>query len=112
MARRTTVKLEDDLEGGPADVTLRFGIGSAEYEIDLSEKNATRFRRQMEPFIEHARRSSRRPVRAVRTAASRQRSRDIRAWARKQRIQLSERGRIPADVAAQYEAATRKTGRR
>jgi hypothetical protein len=38
-----TVVLEDDLDGGPADETVRFGLGGAEYEIDLSKKNAAAF---------------------------------------------------------------------
>jgi hypothetical protein len=32
------VTLEDDLDGSPADETVRFGVGRADYEIDLSEK--------------------------------------------------------------------------
>jgi Lsr2 len=112
MARRTSVTLQDDLDGTPAEETLRFGISGAEYEIDLSSKNAARLRAQMAPFIEHARKAGKMPRRAVRTAASRRRSREIRAWAQAKGIQLSERGRIPANVAAQYEASTRKTSRR
>lgn len=112
MARRTIVTLEDDLEGGPADETLRFGISGSEYEIHLSTRNAARFRQQLAPFIEHARKARRGPRRPVRTQASRQRSRDIRAWAKQQGIPVSERGRIPAGVAAQYEAAARGTSRR
>jgi hypothetical protein len=54
MAQKITVTLEDDLDGGPAAETVRFGLGGAEYEIDLSKKNATAFRRQLAPFIEHA----------------------------------------------------------
>ena len=107
MAQKITVALEDDLDGGPADETVRFGIGGAEYEIDLSTKNANAFRRQLAPFIEHARRAGRgqrrRPGRA---ASSRERSGDIRAWAKDQGIMVSDRGRIPAGVAEQYEAAT------
>lgn len=112
MARRTIVALEDDLDGGPAEETVRFGVGGSEYEIDLSEKNAAKFRRQLAPFVEHARRASGQPRRPVRTAASRRRSRDIRAWARTQGIQLSERGRIPAGIAAQYEAEAGRGSRR
>lgn len=104
MARRTIVALEDDLDGGPAEETVRFGVGGSEYEIDLSEKNAAKLRKQLAPFVEHARRASGQGRRPARTAASRRRSRDIRAWAQAQGIQLSERGRIPAGIAAQYEA--------
>src|SRR5260370_41441060 len=112
MARRTSVTLQDDLDGGPAEETLRFGISGAEYEIDLNSRNAARLRSQLAPFVEHARKAGKMPRRAVRTAASRRRSREIRAWAQAQGIELSGRGRIPANVAAQYDATTRKTSRR
>jgi hypothetical protein len=59
MAQKITVALEDDLDGGPADETVRFGLGGTDYEIDLSTKNATAFRRQLAPFIEHARKTGR-----------------------------------------------------
>lgn len=106
MAQKTTVALEDDLEAGPADETLRFAFAGTEYEIDLSKKNADKFRRQLAPYLEHARKARRQqPRRGARTAASRQRSSDIRAWARQQGISVSERGRIPASLVQQYEAA-------
>jgi hypothetical protein len=111
MARRTIVALEDDLDGGPAAETLRFGIGGSEYEIDLSRKNATKFRKQLAVYVDHARGAGRGRRRPVRTAASRQRSRGIREWAREQGIELSERGRIPASVVDQYEAATKGRSR-
>jgi hypothetical protein len=108
MATKTTVTLEDDLDGGPADETLRFALGGAEYEIDLSAKNARAFRRQLAPFIDHARRTGRgqrrRPARA---AVGRKSSGAIRAWAKDQGIPVSTRGRIPADIVRQYEAAAK-----
>jgi hypothetical protein len=107
MATKVTVALEDDLEGGPAVETMRFAVGGAEYEIDLNKKNAAVFRRQLAPFIEHAWRAGRGPRRrAGRSAAGRERGAAIRAWATKQGIAVSARGRIPADVVEQYEAAT------
>src|SRR5258708_34120538 len=112
MASRPSVQLQDDLDGGPAEEPLRFGISGAEYEIDLNSRNAARLRSQLAPFVEHARKAGKMPRRAVRTAASRRRSHEIRAWAQAQGIELSGRGRIPANVAAQYDATTRKTSRR
>jgi nucleoid-associated protein Lsr2 len=107
MAQRVSVELEDDLDGSPADETLRFGIGGSEYEIDLSKKNASKFRRQIAPYIEHARKAGRgQRRRPARTASSRERSGDIRAWAKGHGIAVSERGRIPASVVQQYQAAT------
>jgi nucleoid-associated protein Lsr2 len=55
MAKRVTATLEDDLDGGPADETVRFALGGAEYEIGLSRQNARAFRRKLAPFIDHAR---------------------------------------------------------
>ena len=108
MAQKITVALEDDLDGGPADETVRFGLGSTEYEIDLSKKNAAAFRRKIAPFIEHARKAGRgQRRRAGRAASSRERSAGIRAWAKEQGIAVSDRGRIPASVVEQYEAATK-----
>lgn len=107
MARRIIVRLEDDLDGSSAERTLRFRIGGVDYEIDLSQKNAARFRMQLAPFIEHARKAEMGPRRPVRTAASRRRSREIREWAKEQGISMRARGRIPASVIAQYEAARR-----
>jgi nucleoid-associated protein Lsr2 len=87
---------------------VRFGLGGAEYEIDLSKKNATAFRRQLAPFIDHARKAGRGPRRRpARTSSSRERSGGIRAWAKDQGIAVSDRGRIPASVVERYEAATK-----
>jgi len=108
MAAKTIVSLEDDLDGGPADETLRFGLGPADYEIDLNAANASRFRAQLAPFIEHARKPGRaQRAQAGRTPASRRDSAEVRTWAKEHGIQISDRGRIPASVIDQYEAATR-----
>ncbi len=109
MARKTAIITEDDLDGGPADETLRFGFGGVDYEIDLNSKNARTFRERLAPFVGHARRSgigSRR--RPKRTASARQRSRAIRAWARDQGIEVSQRGRLPASVVEQYKSAVER----
>jgi hypothetical protein len=106
MATKVTIALEDDLDGGPADETVRFSIGGTAYQIDLNKKNARAFRKQLAPFIEHARKAGRRQ-RGPRTQPARRRSGDIRAWAKDHGITVSERGRIPAGVVEQYEAATK-----
>jgi hypothetical protein len=109
MAQKITVTLEDDLDGGPADQTVRFGLDGAEYEIDLSARNATAFRERLAPYTEHARKTGRRPgSRPGRSASARERSSGIRTWARKQGIAVSDRGRIPASVIEQYQAAARR----
>jgi hypothetical protein len=85
---------------------MRFAIGGTAYEIDLNKKNARAFRKQLAPFVEHARKAGR-GQRRPRTSSSRQRSGGIRAWAKQQGIAVSGRGRIPASVVEQHEAATR-----
>jgi hypothetical protein len=105
MAQKIAVTLEDDLDGGPADETLRFEFGGSAYEIDLNKKNAKAFRKQLAPFVENARKAGR-GQRRPRTQSGRRRSSEIRAWAKEQGIAVSERGRIPAGVVAQYETAT------
>jgi hypothetical protein len=108
MAQKVTVALEDDLDGGPADETVRFGLGGNEYEIDLSTKNAIAFRRQLAPFVDHARKTGRgQRRRPGRSASIRDRSGGIRAWAKSQGIAVSDRGRIPASVVEQYQAASK-----
>ncbi len=106
MAQKITVALEDDLTGGPAEESVRFAFDGTEYEIDLNAKNAAALRKQLAAYAGHARKAGRSPARgAGRTVASRQRSGDIRAWAKERGLAVSERGRIPASVAEQYHAA-------
>ena len=87
--------------------TVRFAAGGAECEIGLNEKNAAAFRRKLARFIKHARRAGRGPRRrAGRSAAGRARGAAIGAWANELDIPVSGRGRTPASVVQQHEAAT------
>lgn len=110
MAQRTVVELLDDIDGMPADETVAFAIDGVSYEIDLSEQNANRLRTSIAPYLEKARKAgAARPARkgkgsAPRTANSRERSAEIRAWAKQHGIPVNERGRIPANVLSAYEA--------
>lgn len=105
MAQRTQVLYVDDIDGSDAEGTVRFGLGGTDYEIDLSKKHADQFAQAIGPFIDAARKvpSSRRVARGWRVPRHDQ-SR-VRAWARDQGIKVADRGRIPADVLARYEAA-------
>lgn len=106
MARTVQIILEDDLSGGPADETVKFALDGVAYEIDLSAKNADRLRSSLQQFVDNARktsgRTSRRPASAGKGRAS-----EIREWAQANGIAVNARGRISADVVAQYEAAQR-----
>ncbi|GAB3277868.1 Lsr2 family protein [Actinocorallia lasiicapitis] len=111
MARETIVRLVDDLDGGAADEAVSFALDGVAYEIDLSTENAKKLRDSLAQFVEHSRkagsvkRAGRGVGRPARGTSSRERSADIRAWAKGQGIKVNERGRIPASVVEQYEAA-------
>jgi Lsr2 len=105
VAQRTQVLYVDDIDGSEAEGTIRFGLGGTDYEIDLNKKHADQFAKAIGPYIAAARKvpSQRRSGRGAR--APRHDLSGVRAWARDQGIKVSDRGRIPADVLARYEAA-------
>jgi hypothetical protein len=85
---------------------VRLAFDGTDYEIDLNAKNAAAFGKQLAPYLEHARKTGRaQPRRPGRTSAGRQRSGDVRAWAKEHGLAVSDRGRIPASVLEQYHAA-------
>jgi hypothetical protein len=106
MAKRVVTTLIDDLDGGRADETVRFGFEGAEYEIDLSGKNGLKLRKALEPYLSAAtkvgRANGRVTGRGVRPGGSRDENAAIRAWALANGHEVSERGRIPTAVIAAY----------
>lgn len=106
MAKTTVVTVTDDIDGSGGAETVTFGLSGQDYEIDLSAKNLKKFQKSLQPFIDSGRRASRAgAVRPVPGKAARNNSGAIRAWAAGQGLAVSERGRIPAAVVAEYEAA-------
>ena len=109
MAQKVQVMLLCDLDDGNVDAeeTLQFSLGNAAYEVDVCAKHAQQIRDGLQPFVAQARKtgsvSSGR--RRQRTAGTRQETAGIRSWAKDQGIQVNERGRIPASVVKEYEAA-------
>jgi hypothetical protein len=105
VAQRTQVLYVDDIDGSDAERTVRFGFGGTDHEINLNKRHAEQLAQAIGPFLAAARKgpSSWRPARGARTG--RHNLSDVRAWARDQGIKISERGRIPADVLAKYNAA-------
>ena len=106
MAQKVQVLLVDDLDGGEASETVSFSLDGTAYEIDLSSGNAGKLRKDFAQYIDHARMGGgggRR--RRARTGPGRERSAEIRAWARQRGHKVSERGRIPATIIQEYEAS-------
>src|ERR1700753_4353894 len=113
MARQVITTLIDDLDGKKADRTVEFSLDGLNYTIDLSEANAGKLRKALDPFINAGTRlgrstpgrTPRRRAGAGRTASSRDENRQIREWATANGHQISERGRIPQSVTQAYRAA-------
>lgn len=107
MAKRVQVTLEDDVDGGEAADTIRFGLDGVDYEIDLSDANAGKLREAFAPWVSNGRRASGRRRGPSRPGMTRRGSRagDIRSWAQGQGMEISARGRIPADIQEAYDRA-------
>ncbi|GLX95255.1 Lsr2 family protein [Herbidospora sp. NEAU-GS84] len=112
MAKHTQVILIDDLDGGEANETVTFALDGTSYEIDLSDSNAKKLREAVLPFVNGARRAESTPSRGRRRggggsqrAMTREKSAEIRAWAKANNHPVSERGRIAASIVEAYEAA-------
>lgn len=110
MAQRIETLLLDDLEKSkgkevPADESLEFSLEGRRYRIDLTKSNADKFRARMAPYTAAAERLPVNGVKPSRTAARRKRSALVRTWAADNGFEVSERGRIPAEIVAKYDAA-------
>jgi hypothetical protein len=111
VAQKVQVILVDDIDGGNATETVAFALDGVSYEIDLSAKNAAKFRDSLASYVGAARKTGstrgggRSGRRAGRRAAAGNRNAEIRAWARSKNIAVSQRGRLSADVIAKYDAA-------
>ena len=114
MAQKVQVVLVDDLDGGTAEETVSFALDGVSYEIDLSAQNAAQLRESLSSWVGHARRVGGRTRTARRGStsgtsssagrASSSESSAIREWARENGYTVNERGRIPAEVKAAYDA--------
>jgi hypothetical protein len=111
MAKRTTIRLVDDLDGGGADCTVTFALDGTEYTIDLSDGNADKMRAALYPFMAGGRRDRpaavNRPVRSTvnKTLADREALAAIREWGAKHGYKVAAMGRIPRPVTEAYRAA-------
>jgi hypothetical protein len=111
MAQRTQIVLIDDLDGteikdGEAQ-SITFTWSGVDYSIDLSKANADKFEKAIGPYLEKAQRVGGRRSRPSSSSSSRSEvdTKAVRAWAASNGIELSNRGRVPADVIEKYKAA-------
>ena len=107
MAQRIQTLLIDDLDGGEADGTVRFGLDGTEYEIDLSAAHSDELRKALGQYLAHARRTSGTARSAARTrrGGATVDTAKVREWAKGQGIEVKDRGRVPASVVERYQTA-------
>lgn len=103
-----------DVCGGPtSEGPYRFGWDLTNYEIDLCEEHGIELVEVMENLLPHARRLGAKPtsikVQAPAPSPRQQATTaEVRAWAKKNRIKVSDRGRIPDEIFERYLSAKRK----
>ena len=118
MATLTQVTLTCDVCGKAKDVQTRtIGLDGKSYEIDLCAKDGKGLSKATSGYVSNARKITARQAprekltarQAPRENGRRSRSRTetaaIRDWARTSGMQISDRGRVPAAVFRDYEAA-------
>lgn len=107
MAQKVNIVLVDDIDGSEASQTVSFGLDGTSYEIDLSDKNAKALRDALAGYVGHARKSGGGRGRARRSTSTSlgPSSKQIRDWARSNGHEVSDRGRVSAEVRQAFDAA-------
>jgi len=110
MAQRVVVQLVDDLTGEDikdgSGETVTFALDGQQYSIDLTTKNADKFRGLFQDYIGVASKVGRKASgRGARSAQGGPAASEVREWARSNGHTVPDRGRIPASVREAYDAA-------
>ena len=108
MAQHFQIRYIDDLDGtglGETANTLSFAFDGKNYTIDLSDENAETFRQAIAPYIEAGSRVTGTRAKTPRARTGGGNTKAVREWARANGYDVSDRGRIPADVMDAYDAA-------
>lgn len=119
MAQRVQVELVDDLNGEPAQETVRFGVDGGEYEIDLTAENAEKLRAALSEYLDKGRRASsgrkdtsgrkdsggRKEPSPSASRSKRDNTQQIRQWAQENGFNPSSRGRITQSIMDAYDEA-------
>jgi hypothetical protein len=109
MAQKIQTLLIDDLDGGEARGTVRFGLDGTDYEIDLSAAHAKALHKVLEKYVGAGRKVSgpaKRAGRSRRAARGGPNAPEVREWAKSQGIKVSDRGRVPDDLIVKFKEAT------
>jgi len=115
MAQKTQIIMTDDLDGSEATQTVTFAFQGTSYEIDLNDEHASSIEESFAEWITNARkttggRSTSTPARSSSgggRASSGPKRTDldaVRAWARENGHEVSDRGRVSNKVLEAYDA--------
>lgn len=112
MAERIVRQLIDDIDG--SDITdgggeqLEFSVRGVTYRIDLSATNIAKFDKALKPFVDAAETVGGTRRKRSKTKASQRAAvdlGDIREWARGEGYEVSDRGRVRAEIVEAYHTA-------
>ena len=108
MAQKIQTLFIDDIDGGTAEGTVRFGLDGTEYEIDLNAKHTEELHKVLANYVAHGRKAAgptRRASRGRRSGAGAVDTAKVREWAKGNGFDIKERGRVPANVVEKYKEA-------
>lgn len=103
--------VEDGDTISPAHETVSFSLDGVDYRINLSSTNAHRLRATFQAWIQSARRVGAANNRGATEDSSRSRKDtfEIRIWARKHGMPISNKGRIATDIVTAFNQANGST---
>lgn len=115
MAERILRQLIDDINGSEIPEgegeRVAFSLRGVDYQIDLSAANVAKLDKALKPYVEAATKvGGRRGRRAAKSASasganSKEQLAAIREWAREEGYEVSDRGRVKAEIVEAFRAA-------
>lgn len=115
MAKKTIEIITSDLSGEELESgqgrTILFSVDDSAYSIDLTDAEADEFRKTLSTYTSVASRRSSRPAQSRKTSGSSGSGRSteelahIRTWAKENGHEVSDRGRIKAEVIEAFDSA-------
>jgi hypothetical protein len=99
------VTTTDDIDGTTNAKTVKFGLDDKQYSIDLNPEHEAQLRAALALYIGHAKVVTTKQPAARRGTRSTSRSIEVREWARRQGMDIPQRGRISQTIIDAYNAA-------
>lgn len=108
MAKKVIYQFVDDIDQTPYEEgegeTVSFSLDGKDYEIDLSDKNATKLRSHLNRYVEAGTKVGK-GSKNKGSVGKRTDLAEVRTWAKGNGHTLSDRGRIPSAILDAYDAA-------